>query len=483
MSRIGTGIAVLAATALAAGCGGGDPDPSAAPIELQPAKRNAPNIVVVMTDDQAVDTMSAMPKTRRLVGRNGVTFDASVTSFPLCCPSRATFMTGEYAHNHGVLDNSEPAGGLAKLDQEQTLPVWLESSGYDTAFVGKYLNGYGKEDLGGETYVPPGWSQWFALTAETKKAAFDFDINRNGRVEKVSGGPKSYKTDVLARIGTRVISRSAEDRAPLFLWVATSAPHVDPVLEGRGRNPAPAPRHRGEFEGVDAVEEAGPAYNERDVSDKPRFVRDLPRLKRDAEELIQTTYASQLESLLAVDELVEALVDELRQTGELENTIFVFTSDNGFLRGQHRIDSGKAKMYEESIRVPLLVMGPGFPEGVTTENPVANVDLAPTFMKAAGVKPPEPLDGVPLTWSLGGKGEDREVLLEVFSRKADQFTGVRTKEWAYAEREGDIAELYDLRRDPYELVNLAQDPRYETERLALAARLQELRRCEGRGCR
>jgi arylsulfatase A-like enzyme len=363
------------------------------------------------------------------------------------------------------------------------IPRWLKESGYETAFVGKYLNGYGRDDLGGDDYVPPGWTEWYGLTAETKKSVFDYEINRNGKIEAVPAGERSYKTDVLARIGARVITRAAGRPRPLFLWVATSAPHVDPALEDTKRNPAPAQRHRGEFEGQDVTEVAGPAYNERDVSDKPGFVRKLPRFKGKAERVIEKTYVSQLESLLAVDELVGTLVRSLRTTGQLENTIFVFTSDNGFLRGQHRIDSGKAKFYEESIRVPLLVRGPGFPEGVTTDNPVANVDLAATFMRAAGVRSPEPLDGVPLTHALRKKGKDRDILLEVFSRKADQFRGVRSKKWAYAEREGDVAELYDLRQDPFQLDNLAKDSSYRKVRAKLASRLRELEDCVGADCR
>ncbi|HYH61560.1 MAG TPA: sulfatase, partial [Solirubrobacterales bacterium] len=347
----------LASVLLVVGCGGEADRAERAPASVQVAAKGAPNIVVVMTDDQAIDTMQAMPKTIRIFDDRGTTFESAVASFPLCCPSRATFLTGLYAHNHGVVDNSAPAGGLGKLSQKDTLPVWLDQAGYRTAFVGKYLNGYGKENLGGSEYVPPGWDQWFGLTAETKKAAFEFDLNRNGTITKVNGGARTYKTDVLSRIGARTIEESSKRQAPLFLWLATSAPHADPDLEGSDRNPAPAPRHRGAFE--DAHVPSGLAYDERNVSDKPGFVKELPRLDAKTEKLIDLTYRSQLESLLAVDDLVANLVGTLRRTGELKNTLFVFTSDNGFLHGQHRIDSGKAKMYEESILVPLMVMGPG----------------------------------------------------------------------------------------------------------------------------
>jgi len=180
--------ATLASVFLVAGCGGGADPAERAPASVQDAAKNAPNIVVVMTDDQAIDTMQAMPKTRRIFDERGTTFESAVASFPLCCPSRASFLTGLYAHNHGVVDNSAPAGGLGKLSQKDTMPVWLDQAGYRTAFIGKYLNGYGKENLGGPEYVPPGWDKWFGLTAETKKAAFEFDLNRNGTIAKVDGG-------------------------------------------------------------------------------------------------------------------------------------------------------------------------------------------------------------------------------------------------------------------------------------------------------
>jgi len=463
-----------------AGCGGGDQPADADPASMQLAGPSAPNIVVVMTDDQAVDTMHAMPRTRRILGRRGTTFEAAVASFPLCCPSRASFLTGLYAHNHGVLDNSAPAGGLGKLSQRDTLPVWLDRAGYRTAFIGKYLNGYGKEDLGGQKFVPPGWDSWFGLTADTKKAAFRFEVNRNGEINSLDGGAGTYKTDVLSKIGARTIASQAERRAPLFLWLATSAPHTDSKLEGSDRNPEPAPRHRGQFEDERAPRSR--ARDERDVSDKPDFVRALPRLSDTSKKRIDLTYRSQLESLVAIDELVANLVDELRRSGELDDTLFVFTSDNGYLRGQHRIESGKAKMYEESILVPLLVMGPGFDSGEKVKYPVANVDLAPTIMEAAGIEPPRRLDGVPLTRPARSGGAGRDVLIEVFSRKADQFTGVRTRRWSYAERSGDTGELYDLRRDPQQLDNLFGSERLAGVRKRLGERLEALRDCSGAEC-
>lgn len=445
------------------------------------AAPGAPNVVVVMTDDQALDTMEAMPRTRRLIGGSGVTFEAAVASFPLCCPSRATFLTGRYAHNHGVLDNKPPKGGIGRLDQEETLPVWLRRAGYRTAFVGKYLNGYGKEDQGGPEYVPPGWDEWYGLTADTKKNVFDYDVNVNGELRRFGSDERDFKTDVLARFSRDFVRRAAEQEEPFFLWVATPAPHGDKKLRGADRNPEPAPRHRGAFEGRRAPR--GPAFNEADVSDKPRNVRSESRLRPHQIREIDRGYVSQLEALLAVDELIAGLVRELREAGELRNTVVVFTSDNGFLRGHHRIDSGKSRVYEESILVPLLVRGPGFPAGATTDNPVVNADLAATFLAMADARPNEPVDGVPLTEALTPAGAERAVLIEVFERKADQFQGLRTARYTYVERENDRDELYDLREDPHQLENVIDDPEYAQVRDELARRLEELRDCSGKSCR
>lgn len=473
-------LAALCTLLALAACSRSEPETETQP-ERGRAAPGAPNIVVVMTDDQALDTMRAMPRTRRLLGDAGVTFEAAVASFPLCCPSRATFLSGRYAHNHGVLDNSAPKGGIGRLDQQETLPVWLRRAGYRTGFVGKYLNGYGKEEHGGPEYVPPGWDEWYGLPSRTKTRPFDYDVNVNGKLQHFGDAEEDYKTDVLARFGRDFVRRAARQEEPFFLWVATPAPHHGKVPPGSDRNPLPAARHHGAFEGVRAPR--GPAFDEADVSDKPANVRSEKRLRGERLRKIDATYVSQLESLLAVDELVAGLVRELRRAGELENTIVVFTSDNGYLRGQHRIDSGKSRPYDESILVPLLVRGPGFPEGVKTKDPVVNTDFAATFLAAAKARPNEPVDGVPLTRALRPAGADRAVLIEVFERKADQFQGLRTARYTYVERDGDRDELYDLRRDPAQLRNVIDDPRYARVRAELAKRLARMRDCSGRSCR
>ncbi|HSJ18645.1 MAG TPA: sulfatase, partial [Solirubrobacterales bacterium] len=419
-------------------------------------EQSAPNIVVVMTDDQAIDTMRAMPRTRRLVGGHGVTFANSVVSFPLCCPSRATFLTGQYAHNHGVRDNGGPNGGYQALDEHETLPVWLSRTGFRTGFVGKFLNGYGKVDRARE--VPPGWTDWYGLPSTAKQRPFDFELNENGKLVTYDDG--EYKTEVLEDKAVSFIRDHAPGKRPFFLWVATDAPHKDAGVDvGAERNPEPAPRDRKRFD--DRKPPRKQSVDEKDVSDKPRSVQRRPRLDDETRAEIDKVYVSQLESLVAVDRLVKRLVRELRSAGELDDTLVLFTSDHGFLRGHHRIDSGKSRVYEEAIRVPLLVRGPGIPRGVTEDAVVANVDLAPTILELTGATPSVEVDGRSLVPVARGEGpEERAVLLEVFERPVGRFTGVRTRHYTYAHYEGGTHELYDLERDPEQLESVHNDPRY-----------------------
>jgi N-acetylglucosamine-6-sulfatase len=443
-------------------------------------KQGAPNVVVVMTDDQALDTMRAMPRTRRLIGGKGVTFENAVVSFPLCCPSRASFLTGQYAHNHRVLDNHPPRGGYGRLDAEHTLPVWLSRAGYRTGFVGKFLNGYGEEGKAHE--IPPGWSDWYGLPSQAKRRPFDFPLNENGKLVEYGDRDHEYKTEVLADKAVSFIGDRAPRRRPFFLYVSTAAPHADYGLsEHADRNPEPAPRDRGRFEGREPPKRK--SVDEKDVSDKPRFIRSRSRLGREQREKIEKLYVSQLESLIAVDRLVGRVVAELRRTGELDNSVVMFTSDNGFLRGQHRLDSGKANPYEEAIRVPLLVRGPGFPQGARDDRLVANVDLAPTILDLAGADADRPVDGRPLLPYEGEEDRSRAVLLEVYQRSHGRFAGVRTDRYAYAEYDGRDRELYDLERDPQQLESVHDDPSYAAVRARLAALLDRLRECAGEGCR
>ena len=457
------------------------------PASAEPvAPDRRPNVVVVMTDDQTLRSMRAMPRTRALVGGAGVTFKNSFVTNPRCCPSRATFLTGQYSHNHGVLTNGPPRGGWPQLrGTSNWLPTWLRRAGYRTVHVGKFLNGYGRND---PAEVPAGWDEWYATVDPTTYRYYGYRLNENGTVRSHGRGrhPERYATDYLARRSSEIVARLAGSARPFFLSVAFLAPHTgSPREPGDPRGigtPAVAPRHRGAY--AAARLPRPPSFDEADVSDKPLFVR-RPRMRRRTVKEIHALYRQQLESLIAVDEGVERILDSLRAAGELGRTLVVFTSDNGYLAGQHRLAHGKANIYEPAIRVPLMVRGPGVPRGVRRHQLVGNVDLAPTILDAAGATAGRAQDGrslLPLARN-PRRGRRRSLLVEVAEGAHLRTTAIRTKRWLYAEHAGGARELYDLSSDPHELSSLHAAPAFAGVRAALALRLNALRRCRGPGCR
>jgi arylsulfatase A-like enzyme len=459
--------ALLAAVVATVGTGAHRPAPAAAQ-----AADDRPNVVLVLTDDQTLENQWVLRYVNHELGRRGTTFSDAVVSFPLCCPSRATMLTGQYAHNHGVLGNHWPRGGYRALDHTNTLATWLDEAGYYTAFVGKYLNGYGDRDT--PAVVPPGWDDWFAKVAPGH-VYYGYTVLDDDTFLHFHGDPEDYSTDVYAAHAAEVVRSRAGQDEPFFLEVAPLAPHG-----ADGNQSTPAPRHLGRFE--DAPVPRPPSFNEADVSDKPAAVADRPLLDEAAVAALDVRYRRRLESLLAVDDLVRGLVDALEEIGEYEDTIIIFTSDNGFMEGQHRIAQGKVLPYEESVRVPLLVAGPGFPAGVGVHVPVANVDIAPTIVAAAEATPARVMDGVPLQSVVADPAayEDRAILLEAFG--AAPYAGVRTAEWTWVEHATGETELYHLGRDPYQLENRAADPRLATDREWLHALLERLRTCAGPSC-
>lgn len=445
-----------------------------------PATETRPNILVIMTDDQTVEEMRVLPKTQALLAAEGTTFANSFVSYSLCCPSRSTFLTGQFPHNHGVISNSFPNGGYQKLDNSNTLPVWLKKAGYYTAHVGKYLNEYGALS----PKPPPGWSRWFGLLDPTTYKLFDYKVSDDGVPVTYGHAPPDYQTDVLAEEAERILRSRAGSGKPFFLSVAPMAPHLE-RLNGGQTPPRPAPRYASRF----ATEPlpAHPSFNEATVSDKPAHVRRLPVLGAAQVARETTIYRARLASLLAVDDLVERLVDALADTGQLERTVILFTSDNGYLLGEHRISNQKYYPYEESIRVPLIIRGGAFPAGATATQPVSNVDLAPTIVALAGAKSRRVMDGralLPLALD-PAQGKNRTLLIEGVNAGTGRpsFSAVRAPSWFYAEYENGDRELYDLRADPFELSSLHAAQAQSSVRNELARRLARLRACSGEACR
>jgi N-acetylglucosamine-6-sulfatase len=340
-----------------------------------PATQARPNIVVIETDDQTQTSLAFMPKTRALLAAQGVTFDNSFVSYSLCCPSRATFLTGQYAHNHGVLGNSPPVGGYDVFRTKHAtsnLAVWLQRSGYYTALIGKFLNGYGRRGL--DIGVPPGWSEWHA---GVDLSYLGGTMSDNGKLDQLPSTEAGYQTDVWSRLAQDLIQRRAPSTQPFFLWLTPHVPHTggpsdpdDPQPMGNGRRARargagttrPPARYRNRFANQPLPMPA--SFNEADVSDKPVGIRKLPQLTDQQVAGIREAYQQALEADLGVDDLVGAVVERLKTAGELDDTLIVFTSDNGFFYGEHRVAKGKVRLYEPSIRVPLIVRGPSVPKNL-----------------------------------------------------------------------------------------------------------------------
>jgi N-acetylglucosamine-6-sulfatase len=420
-----------------------------------------------------------MPKTRALIGDRGTTFTNSIVSTPLCCPSRATFLTGQYVHNHGVLMNGPPRGGYAALDHGRTLATWLTERGIHTAHVGKYLNRYG---IDSPPEVPPGWQTWFGLVDPATYRMYGYKVSDGGEVVTYGDRPEDYQTDVLARKAEEIIRGTS---GPLFLSVAPLAPHLENSDEtGKGGAPRPAPRHQGAF--ANEPLPGGPGYNEANVRDKPAHIKRLRRLTPAEINRLKEIHRGRLASLLALDDLVERVVKTLEETGRLGRTTILFTSDNGFFLGEHRLPDGKYYPYEEALRVPLLIRGPSFPAGRTATQPVSNIDLAPTILQLTGTSADREQDGRSLIELAQDPdaGKDRVLLVEGFGRNRNQvtYTGIRTPRWFYIEYQNGDREFYDLENDPRQLQSLHRDRSLAPLRFILSIRLDGLRTCAGEGC-
>ncbi len=455
---------------------------------------DAPNIIVFMTDDQTVEQMSGLALTTELLVDGGVTFTQSVVNLASCCPSRATFLTGQHAGNHGVVTNSGRSGGADSFENEDTaLPVALQNAGYDTVFVGKYLNGYGFI----RRYTPPGWTDFRGLISPTEvlyhSPSFWIDD------EMVSFGVDDYATDVINDFTLEAIDEAGDDN-PIFAWVSYPAPHAEagqPLTtldrellfrEARHttddvylRPPGVAPRHQGLIdEGLPPT----PNLNEADISDKPEFLARKVRLFTGLESA-EVFHSAQLGSLLAVDESVAAIVERMQQSDR--DTWFIFTSDNGLLVGAHRHFGAKYFPYEENTRVPLIIAGPGVEPGTTNPMMSSNVDLTPTILDLANATALREPDGISLVPYATGEIEPhgRAVLLEGYEwrPKVPPFVGVHTGSSVYVEWFNGDRELYDLTADPYQLENLYGVD--GTRRLLGRNRalLRQLESCEGEPCR
>jgi N-acetylglucosamine-6-sulfatase len=516
-----------------------------------------PNFVVIQTDDQTLDSLYAtvnsggvpvpvMPNTLALLADKGVTLNRYYVSYPLCCPSRVSLLTGRYAHNHNVRGNVQPNGGYLGFSfrgaYNHNLAVWLQQVGYRTIHIGKFLNGYGDEPFDNGTTVPPGWSAWHTvLKADTDHYFYGYKLNDNGVIDgpfgdsgswetreygerddfgcptaPLNGKPCLYATDLFNRIATEEMLGTPAEK-PFYLQLDYTAPHGD---FRRPAGPEPATRHYDTLAGAPLPHTKAQGVNEGNVADKPRFIREAPFLSPTELHTYRVYYEKQLESLRSIDEGVKQVVDTLGYLHRLRNTYIIFTSDNGFFFGQHRLVGGKFLAYEPSTHLPFLMRGPGIKPGSETGELAANIDIAPTILELAHATADKSIDGrslVPYVTDTSLRSR-RPILFESFVETNDveanghepveraatsarasasrdpgatasitappkDYEGIRLGPYKYIEWPDGEKELYDITKDPYELNNIVRDPNLFPIRAFLHAQLIRLEACVGLSCR
>ena len=520
-------IAALAAVALlVAACSSGSSDNSHRGASTAPGSSSRPNVLFVLTDDMRFDDLQYLPHVKQLVGDAGMTFDNEFDNVTLCCPARTSILRGQYSHNTGVLTNGGTTGGFETahaINVEQvTVATAMHDAGYRTGLFGKYLNGY--PNTVAPSYVPPGWDTWSSSSKGDAYGEFNYTLNQNGKQVDYGSKPEDYGTDVYSRQTTDFIDQARADGKPFFAYLAVYAPHQPAT---------PAPQDGDTFPGLQAPRDG--AYDEADVSDKPQYIQSLPLLGPRVQNRVDALARRRAQSLQAVDRDVAALIAHLRDTGQLDNTYIVFTSDNGFHLGQHRMPAGKQTAYETDIHLPLLIRGPGVTAGAHVQAITGNIDLAPTIAEIGGATLSDAPDGRSLLpflrgqppkeadwrqayllehWLTSTNPQDRSAAAELEPDDLDQssdstdssspdststtptsiragkaaltnipeYQGLRMANFTYVEYSTGEKELYDLTKDPNELDNLAAgaDPALLA---TLHQRLDELRACKADGCR
>ena len=483
---------------------------------------NRPNIILVLADDMRADEMRYMPHVQSLIADDGVTFENSFSPYPLCCPARASLLSGQYAHNHQVLGNSSPYG-FGSFDDSKTIATAMNSAGYNAGMVGKYLNEYGKVDslvTGGPSanYVPAGWTDWFVSITGAHDhgetgSTYNYRVtpyNNNGVFDDSKKG--QYQTKVLGDVGVSLIDKYANEPKPFFLFMSFVAPHNggprekdDPVhvraKNGTYRNFASPNRPRGIRGKLDSEIPHSPGLPadgspaEPNMKDKPLFMRHPPFTP--AERVALRDVARQrAEALTILDRQVARLVARLKRDQEWSNTVIAFSSDNGYFLGEHRQRPGKVKAHEPSLRVPLVIRGPGIAQDVVSYDPITTVDLSTTLMDLGGALEyaPRPPDGVSKAQTIeyGDQGWTAPVVTEGITATpgdadgfddARTYIGLRTARYSYIRYATGETELYDLVADPNEFRNRAGDSQYAAVQQELLKAWYHYKDCVADQCR
>lgn len=490
-----------------------------------PADR--PNIIVIMADDMRADDLRFAPNVRRLVGSRGLEFRNAFSPFPLCCPARASFLTGVYAHNHRVYWHHKPYG-YGAFDDSRTIATSLSEVGYRTAFIGKYLNGYGpmRSKVTGERsyrYVPNGWDDWYGAFENPGTGSFhggtydyfDTPYNINGKATNNRRG--EYQTDTLGMFARRIATANAKKADPFFMYLSFTAPHFGSTSEPddprRGRDftrrdgtrstfatPSRPDWVKGRFDrsvtrAPGLPKGGGPA--EADVSDKPQKLRMLPELSAKGRRSLAEVTRQRAEAIYVMDRQIATLVRTLKKRGAWDDTVLMFTSDNGYFLGEHRQRTGKTKAHEPSLRVPFLITGPGMRSGEVRNDPISTVDVAATILDFAGAAAPYPSDGASRTATMltGDKGWDVPVVTEATHttkgertdpgfRRGDARTsiGLRTAQYSFTRYDNSEGELYDLYADPAQMTNLYEEPSHADVRATLDEMWARYKDCAGATC-
>ena len=489
--------------------------------ETSRAASGKPNVIMFTTDDQTFRDMAFMTKTQALIGNQGASFLHAYASDPLCCPSRVSVQTGEYAHNTGVLGNTPPAGGYQSFNDKNDLPVWLQADGYRTIHIGKMPNGFG--EVTNQTYVPPGWGPFNGGTGSNSKGEFygflgppssytGFTLDENGA--DVTYSPDDYSTTVYGDLAVDRINNHLTNfpNSPLYMQVQFFAPH-DPAT--------PEPKYENAF--ATAPLPIDPSFNEKNVTDKPGWIKKIKRFGPGLIAKIQTRYQHRLETLLSVDDAIEKIVNDLQARGALDNTYLIFTSDQGLMQGQHRLHQGKFVAYDPSTQVPLEIRGPGIPAGSQPRALVWNGDITSTILQLAGANPGLPQDGQsflrfaqdpalkstrPILFETGPPGTSFEpgataaakashpVKVSKYVKNLDldhtaqfarvitapKYRGIRTGRYLLVKYGDGSREMYDLSKDPLELNSIYKSPLYAPVRKFLLKHLAKLTKCIGPPC-
>jgi len=518
---LGIGTLLMGALALTALVGGQVPAVSTQATTVAGQVSAGPNIVEVMLDDMRADDLQFMPFTRNLMRTQGLEFRNSFSNFPLCCPARASFYSGEYAHNHGVLFH-DGRYGYGAFDDRYTIATSLQEVGYQTGMIGKYLNLFGTANslvgsreaghpVPSYSYVPHGWDDFRAGLGynEVTKSANITDFFNTGY--DINGTPTvfegEYNTDTMTDFAVDMTRDFHAKDQPFFVSLNYTAPHfADPEpgdprhvrrLDGSYYNFQTTQRPewvRGRFDRRITHGQGMPrdgSQPELDVSDKPVYFRNYANFSVEEMRAETEVTRQRAESLFVVDTQLRRLVLELQAQNEWDNTVFIVTSDNGYLLGEHRVRQAKIRAHEPSLRVPFLVTGPGMRHGARRYDPITTVDVTRTILALAGARSPHPADGHSRVATLldGDRGWLTPVVTEGFHTGAGAFDtglssiGVRTPRYSFIDYARGIDELYDLKVDPYENDNKIKDPTYAEVAKRLKALSWKLHTCAGAECR